>query len=152
MAEERGFEVIDRRRVQQEAPAAPEAAGAPAEETNEPIAEAPADDVQAGGEAWSEEAAAEGLQGGMPDLSVGNILRMTLGLLSEAAWVKMGLIPNPLTGQMDRDLGEARRAIDAVTDMARHVEASATPDEKREIQVMLSNLRLNFVQQSNRTE
>jgi hypothetical protein len=77
--------------------------------------------------------------------------RLSVGLLTERAWVALGLVPDPLSGRVQADLGEARAAIDVVGDLVRHLEAQATPAERRELQTMLSNLRINFVQQSNRT-
>jgi hypothetical protein len=176
MSEERGFEVVDKRRVKADAAAeAPEPAAEAPEATETEDRETVAEAVQAGshtepeadavadtgfeseedeteGLEESEAAAAGGFPGGLPEMSVAGIIAMSVGLLSEIAWVKMGLVPNPMSGRIERDLGEAKRAIDAVSDLAKHVEALANDADRREFQVMLSNLRLNFVQQSNRRD
>jgi hypothetical protein len=144
MSEERGFEVVDRRGART-APAAQQ------QDTPETPDQAPADagavpaEPDASPEEPGYEPAAE--QAEMP---VAGILAMTIGLLNEAAWVNMGLVPNPLTGQVKQNLAEARRAIDVLADLVKWAEMDASPQEKRELQVMLSNLRLNFVQQQSR--
>ena len=74
--------------------------------------------------------------------------RMTVGLLAEQSWVAMGLVADPITGKIRKNLPDARRGIDALADLLRHLEPDATPEEKRELQMALSNLRVNFIQQS----
>jgi hypothetical protein len=51
----------------------------------------------------------------LPPLDVYGLLRTTVGLLSEGAWAWMGLTPNPFSGRMDRDLAQAKIAIDTVS-------------------------------------
>lgn len=131
MSEEKGFEVIDRRGARETAP--------------------PAGEADAARDASTEESAEE-----MPDLSGFNplagittagILQMTWGLLSERAWIDMGMVPDPGTGEIKKQIEEAKLAIDVLGDLARHLEPRAAPEEKREIQTILTNLRLNFVRQ-----
>lgn len=133
MSEERPFEVVDRRRVR---PGAEEAG-------DEPHAESARPEGQAG--AGGEPAAPEGEAGG---ISVDAILWSTAHALHTCAWVAMGLLPDPATGRVARNLEEARRAIDALADLGKHLEATASPQEKRELQVMLTDLRVNFVRQA----
>jgi hypothetical protein len=147
MAEEEGFEVVDRRRVRADADAPPE----PGAETvtdpkphDEPeLTTDPDDDADDTG------AADFGIPGFNPfaGINVTGILQMSLGLLSERAWVAMGLVADPATNQVEKDIEEARRAIDVVADLAKHLEPVATPDERRELQRMVTDLRLNFVRQ-----
>lgn len=134
MSEDRGFEVIDRRG---RAAAEPEpAAGATGEHA--------APESQQG--VPEKETAPAG---GMPmEFSVAGILAFAHSLLAERAWVTLGLVPDPLSGQVQRDLEEARRAIDALGDLYRHLEAHATPEERRELQGNLANLRINYARQA----
>jgi hypothetical protein len=131
MSEDRGFEVVDRRRVS-------------SDESSDP--DTPPTETSGG----TEEDDAAVLGQFTPNVSVSSILQMAFGLLHERGWVSLGLVPDPLSGKVGEDLAEARRAIDALADVARHLEADATPEEKRELQVALSNLRINFVQRSGR--
>jgi hypothetical protein len=143
MSEERGFEVRDRRRVH-----------ADGEASGEDAASADAADAGMASHGFAEEPTGEdaGDTVGMPDVSVDGILAWTVGMLANIAWSRMGLIADPMTGQMARDLPEARRAIDAVADLVKHLEPTASPADRRELQNMLSDLRVNFVQQSTRKD
>lgn len=152
MAEERGFEVVDKRRFRADAePEAPQAesmqaAGDPAPEETSGGTELAGDDLEMAEELEAQTAQMIG------SLTVSAVLFSTIQLLNTHAWVAMGLMPNPATGQIQRNMAEARRAIDVVADLVRHLETDLGASEKRELQVLLSNLRLNFVQQSNRPE
>lgn len=130
--EERGFEVIDRRGSR----AANGNGGADA-------AQNPGPEEAAGRE--------HDLEQGPPPLevTVQGVLRFAIDMLSNHAWASMGLIPNPTNGKIERNLDEARRAIDVLADLARHAEAEAEPDEKRDLRNMLADLRVNFIRQSN---
>jgi hypothetical protein len=137
MSEERGFEVVDKRGSHQA-----EAAEASAAETES--------ETPVGAE---EEAEVEPSWGDLPNfnplagITTPGILQMTFGLLSERAWIDMGLVADPGTGEVTKRIDEAKLAIDVVGDLARHMEPLATPDERREIQRVVTDLRLNFVRQ-----
>jgi hypothetical protein len=175
MAEEQQFEVVDRRRVRSEAEgsaldaeaAAPEAAAeepsasaaaeagesSQASEAAAATEAAEADEVAAASEAdeadEDEEEFSEQFAGipGM-NMSVTSILVTTHGLLGERAWSALGLVPDPLTGKIEKNLPEARRAIDALADVVKHLDREATDSERREMQGNLSNLRINYVRLS----
>ena len=140
MEEERGFEVVDRRRVGAEQ-SGPEATA------SEPHKTAGAEEAMSAGSGTEEPAAAD-MSGMMGEITVSGVLQWTTGLLANKAWIGMGLVPDPFTGRIQRDLTEARRAIDVVADLVKHLAADASPEEQRELQAMVSDLRLNFVRQS----
>lgn len=123
MSEDRGFEVKDRRRVQ---------------DTSGDTGSAPDSKPD------------EELEDEMPpmEVTVQGVLRFSVEMLSNRAWVSMGLSPNPMTGKIERDLDEARRAIDVLGALAPHVEAGAEPQEKRDLRNLLADLRVNFLRQS----
>lgn len=159
MSEERSFEVVDKRRVRAEgtapggAPAAQEEPVTGSEEVAE-TGQHPASghehmhDHEHVYEHEHEHEYEEGEVGSIPDVRVADILRMSVQLLSEKAWVSMGLVANPGTGKVEKDLAEARRGIDAAADMIKHLEVGAAPVEKRELQNLLQDLRVNFLRQS----
>lgn len=124
MSEDRGFEINDRRQV------------------------SPADDDVV------TEADAEEYGEGMPpmEVTVQGVLRFSVEMLSNRAWVCMGLTPNPMTGKIDRNLPEAKRAIDVLGALAPHAETDADPNEKRELRNLLADLRVNFLRQSSSPE
>ncbi|MBI3911267.1 MAG: DUF1844 domain-containing protein [Armatimonadetes bacterium] len=129
MAEEKErFEVVDRRSGAQSPPPA------------EPSAAAGPTDAEAAREA-------EEMAGAVGPTDVRAILAMTIGMLAEAAWVKMGLQLDPLTGKVERDLDQARLAIDCLGDLAQRLGAHQDERSRRELNNLLTDLRLNFVRQ-----
>lgn len=165
MSDERGFEVNDRRRVRSDLN--PDVAGSaepgPEEPGHQPAAAAEASAGEAGtpgeGRALAEEEQEpdleetdagefEGAGSWMPPLDLPSILSMSFSMLSSLAWVRMGLLAEPVTGKIQRDLSEARQAIDAATDIARHLEPLLQPGDRREVQRAVTDMKLNFVRQS----
>jgi hypothetical protein len=167
MAEERDFEVIDRRRVARDAP--PEAGAAPpgpaASEVREPeVAATGAPTSTGSGVAASAGEAAgnvddrldaeEGGDAEIPDAGpawptqVTDIVQICVGMLSEIAWVKLGLVPDPATGQLEASLDQARLAIDCAADLHRRLEPHLDGPTRRDLEVRIQNLKLNFVKRS----
>ena len=149
MSEEHEFEVIDKRGTRPDA----EPAGQPsADSAAKPQGESggiSAEELQAA----MEEAAqamedAGGMGMGMPELDVPGALRFCLQMLQEVAWMKLGLVASPGSGKIDQDLPQAKVAIDAVGDLVGRLNAFAEESERRDLQTILSNLRINFVQKS----
>jgi hypothetical protein len=75
------------------------------------------------------------------------LLTTTISLLSSGAWAWMGLTASPFTGKMEKDLPQAKTAIDTVAFLVDQVEPRLSETERRDLRNMLSNLRLNYVQQ-----
>jgi hypothetical protein len=96
-------------------------------------------------EAGEEGAAAEQE---LEPLDVYALLRVMVGQLSAAAWQKMGLQPDPFTNALHRDTEQARVAIDCVALIAEKLLPQLHGQEERDLQSMLTDLRLNFVRQS----
>jgi hypothetical protein len=144
MSEERGFEVVDKRggreaaatETSEEAPESPPASASP-DAVGEAVPEAEE------GIDW------EALRGFNPlaGITAPGILEMSFRLLAERAWIDMGMVTDPGTGEIKTQLDQAKLAIDVLGDLARHIEPLAAPDERREVQTTLTNLRLNFVRQ-----
>jgi hypothetical protein len=70
-----------------------------------------------------------------------------ISLLAAKAWEAMGLVPNPQTKQIERKLDDAQLAIDAASALVDLVRPKVSDAERREIETLLTNLRLNFVEQ-----
>ena len=138
MSEERGFDVMDKRGVRTDGM---QGSG----DTGEPSNSAAGESM---GEPDLEDEDGDDFVG-MPDVTVTGVLWTSVQLLTNRAWSSMGLIPNPVTREIQRDLNEAKRAIDVLTDMVKHLQADTSAEEKRELQNMLSDMRINFVRQSN---
>ena len=107
-----------------------------------------------GTEAGAGEPKAEPGQEGAPaeqelePLDVYALLRVMVAQLSSAAWQKMGLQPDPFTNALHRDTEQARVAIDCVGLVAEKLLPQLHGQEAQDLQSMLTDLRLNFVRQS----
>lgn len=77
-------------------------------------------------------------------IEIKDILYMTIISLESKAWAYLDLVAHPETQKHHKDTGEAQTAIDAIDALYRIIEPKLDPDEKKEIQVRLTNLRLNF--------
>jgi len=66
------------------------------------------------------------------------------------AWQYLGLIPNPVTNVVSSDLSQARFAIDMFAVVAEKLAevGQLTNEEQRELQRVLSDLRINYVQRA----
>ena len=128
--EEKEFEVVDKRKVKMDSE------GNVIAEPEEP-AKPEAEEQQA-----QEEFA------GFPPVDVYALLGSFIGLLGAHAWQWLGLVKNPVTGNIEQDLVQAKIAIDSISFMMGRLEGKLGPSEQRELQGLLSDLRMNFVQQS----
>lgn len=66
--------------------------------------------------------------------------------LAGLAWSKLGLQPDPITGTITTDLGQAKVAIDAVSALLGLVEPQLDEEDKRRIANLKTDLRMNYVQ------
>ena|SRR3990170_7382526 len=76
-----------------------------------------------------------------------DLVRWCVTLLATSAWQAMGLIADPSTHRVERNLDDARLAIDAAAALLEHLRPRLPDAEQREFDTLLTNLRLNFVEQ-----
>src|SRR2546422_453318 len=81
-------------------------------------------------------------------LSASDLLFWVLSLLAAKAWEGMGLVASPLTSKVEKNLDEARLAIDAYAAVFDVVGARIEEQPRREMENLLTTLRLNFVEKS----
>lgn len=84
----------------------------------------------------------------IPEIDVYDTVRWFISMLTAQAWQHMGLVMNPRTKLVVKDLLQAKVAIDCVAALVQQLETKVDATEQRELRALLSNLRLNFVQQS----
>ncbi|HVK02137.1 MAG TPA: DUF1844 domain-containing protein [Armatimonadaceae bacterium] len=84
----------------------------------------------------------------LPDIF--SVLALFLQELRGLAWLRMGLVANPATGAVERDLDQARVAIDTVAFLAAQLEQVVAPEERLPLKALVSDLQVNFVEQSKR--
>ena len=77
-----------------------------------------------------------------------DLLSTWLSLLAAKAWQGMGLVPNPLTGKTEKNLDDARLAIDAYAAVFEVLRARLEEQPRREMENVLTMLRVNFVEKS----
>ena len=139
--EERGYDVVDKRGGGSGG-AAVDTSGAATGAGNATDSAADAADE------FGDAGAGFGGEGAQMDAT--GIVRLAISMLSEVAVVKVGLVPNPMSGQMERDLPQARLAIDCVGDLANRLMPQLQGPELRDLQNLVADLRINYVKQSER--
>ena len=73
---------------------------------------------------------------------------MFLGLIhsfQSAAMQQMGKVPSPFSGQIERDLEQARLSIDMLEMLEERTNGNLTGEEARFLKHVLTELRLNYV-------
>ena len=80
--------------------------------------------------------------------SVHDLLREFAIVLGLFAWQRLGLMMDPGTGKIHRDLSQARIAIDTVAYLVQQIGDDIPEDQKRALRATLADLRINFVEQS----
>lgn len=86
----------------------------------------------------------------MPPVDIYSLINSFIAVLVQQTWQWLGLLKNPATDKLETDLKQARVAIDAISALIVQLEPKVTPAEYRELQAMLSDLRMNFVHQSSK--
>lgn len=147
--EESGFTFVDKRHIPQDQPDSPtsttsnsEPEQAAATQPDSRSSAAPNDAEFAGGPADH--------LGAMPRLNVRDRLLMCIDILNQGAWISLGLISDPTTGQVEKDLPQAKVAIDSVAFLAGKVELELDEETRRELRNLVRDLQLNYVEQSSR--
>lgn len=77
-----------------------------------------------------------------------SLIKSFVAALSQQAWVYMGLIFNPKTKNITRDLAQAKMAIDCADFLFQKIKENCSANEVRELNDLIANLQLNFVEQS----
>jgi len=75
-----------------------------------------------------------------------DLLVWFLGLFAAKAWEGMGLVANPGSGKIQKDLASAQLAIDAYGAAFEVLRPRLEEAPRREMETLLTNLRVNFVE------
>src|SRR5262249_33270544 len=76
------------------------------------------------------------------------VITVMIDQMAAIAWQKLGLQPDWGTGSIERDLAQAKVAIDITTHLSSFVEPGLDEEDKRRIHGLIRDLRLNFVQKT----
>lgn len=79
-----------------------------------------------------------------PDLPV--LFVWFISMLSGKAWEYLGLIMNPETKEINKDLKKAKIAIDTVAFLYEQIKDDLNPEDFKRIENLLANLRMNYVE------
>lgn len=138
--EEKDYEVVDKRKVK-------------LDKDGEVVVEPEAEASEAQPEEKPEEAEAEEQptpeeMGSLPPVDVRSLLKSFIALLGAHTWQWLGLVKNPVTGQVEKDMAQAKLAIDSISALIGQLEGRLDQSEQLELKGLLSDLQVNFVQQS----
>ncbi len=81
-------------------------------------------------------------------LDVYDHLAQSLDLWAAIAWSKLGLSPDIINGSISMDLAPAKVAIDVAANFAEIIENRLEPEDRRKVQGLVRDLRINYVQKS----
>ena len=79
-----------------------------------------------------------------PDLPV--LFVWFISMLSGKAWEYLGLIMNPETKKMNKDLKKSKIAIDTVAFLYDQIKDDLNPEDFKRLENLLANLRMNYVE------
>jgi len=79
-----------------------------------------------------------------PSREAALFLQLILGM-QQAAMMGLGKLMNPMTGKIERNLESAKNAIDTLGAIEARVRGNLEPDEQRVLTQVLTDLRLNYV-------
>jgi hypothetical protein len=68
--------------------------------------------------------------------------------LSSSAMMNMGVIPNPMTKEIEKDLPMAKQTIDILAMMEKKTKGNLTGEEEKFLSAILYDLRMKFVEES----
>ncbi|HUN64512.1 MAG TPA: DUF1844 domain-containing protein [Bacteroidota bacterium] len=80
------------------------------------------------------------------------LLLQLVALFQSTALQQMGKLKNPVTDTIERNLDQARISIDMIEMLKTKMKGNLSPDEDRTISAVLRDLRLNFVDESGKTD
>lgn len=75
-------------------------------------------------------------------------MKMILGSLSSQVWVFLGLMPHPATQKIEKDVTQAKVALDTIDFIYNQISSKMEDNEKKAYEELLGNLKLNFIEQS----
>ena len=81
-------------------------------------------------------------------IDVYDVIMVMVDNLAMIAWQKLGLQPDMMTGKVEKDMVQAKVAIDLTTHLASFIEPRLDEDDKRQMHSLVRDLRINYVEKS----
>ncbi len=85
-----------------------------------------------------------------PSRQAALFLQLLLGL-QQSGMMALGKLMNPITRSIDRNLDAARDTIDTLAAIEARTRGNLEPDEARVLQQVLTELRMNYVDELKKT-
>jgi Domain of unknown function (DUF1844) len=73
------------------------------------------------------------------------MLSMFLNQLFELSMLRLGLLPNPITGELEPDLGQAGISINTLSFIAKQLEPALPPEERVPLQSQIQELQRHYM-------
>ena len=83
----------------------------------------------------------------MTQVETGTLIPYVTEMFRIQAWILLGKVAHPVTGNVERDLGAARQMIDLLAELETRTEGNRSPDETRLLRGALTELRLNYLEE-----
>lgn len=87
-------------------------------------------------------------QGTQP-IDVNQVIMVMIDQMAGIAWQKLGLQNDLITGKIEKDLSQAKTAVDVVSQLSEFITPELDDSDKRQIQTLVSNLKINYIQKLN---
>lgn len=81
-------------------------------------------------------------------VDVYGVLAVTVEQMAAIAWQKMGLQPDYMTGKIEKDMAQCKVAVDATAALAALIEPSLDESDKRQLQNLVRDLRMNYLEKA----
>ena len=113
----------------------------------------PADQQETEAEAPAEQPVDQETEETVPEvplqaLDVYDMLRFVVSLLTQQAWVSLGIQKAPGAEEVEQDLPQAKVAIDTLEFVIGKLAPDLEPQEEAELDSALSNLQINYVKRA----
>lgn len=79
-------------------------------------------------------------------IDVHAVLAVMVEQMASIAWSKLGLQPDMMTGKIEKDLDQAKVAIDVTWQMAAFLESNLDEPDQRRIHSLMRDLKLNYIE------
>jgi hypothetical protein len=77
-------------------------------------------------------------------------LSFLVSTIATQALMSLGALPHPITQKHETDLDQAKHFIDTLGVLEEKTKGNVTPDEKRQLDAILFDLRMHFVESNKR--
>jgi hypothetical protein len=84
----------------------------------------------------------------MTDVKTGRVVPYLTEMFRFQAWVALGKVAHPMSGEVERDLDGARAAIDLLTELETRTAGNRSDEESKLMQAVLTELRMNYVDEA----